>query len=206
MSYSQLFEQAVVKLTKAGITHAKQEALWILEYGLGVTRLDVLTSTHGMGEEEDYQRTLELIARRANREPLQYVLGTQEFCGRELMVRPGVLIPRPETELVVTEALNWIQQVCYPHIVDVGTGSGCLAISLAGGKPDSTVVAIDRSMTALHRHESTPFDMVSRDKFDGFTEIYSPPCYPDRQKVKWRRLWLTCLISPRQNGSVSRRM
>ena len=150
MSYSQLFEHAVVKLTKAGITHARQEALWILEYGLGVTRLDVLTGTHGIAKGEDYQRTLELIARRASREPLQYVLGTQEFFGRELVVRPGVLIPRQETELVVTEALSRIRQICRPSIVDVGTGSGCLAISLAGGKPDSTVVAIDRSMAALH--------------------------------------------------------
>ncbi|MGD9852595.1 MAG: peptide chain release factor N(5)-glutamine methyltransferase [Nitrospirales bacterium] len=150
MSYARLFEQAVAILKRVGISHAEREALWILEYGLHVTRLDVLTHAQEIVEHHACGRTLELLARRATREPLQYVLGTQDFCGREFVVEPGVLIPRPETELVVEEALAWVQEVPYPLIVDVGTGSGCLAISVAGGKPDATVVAVDQSMTALH--------------------------------------------------------
>lgn len=150
MSYSQLFEQAVLTLTRAGISHAKREALWILESGLQVTRLDVLIRSREFVNQDACHRTLELLGRRATREPLQYVLGTQDFCGREFVVKPGVLIPRPETELVVEEVLPWVHAVPSPVLVDVGTGSGCLAISMAGGKPDSTVVGIDQSRTALH--------------------------------------------------------
>ncbi|MDR4493727.1 MAG: peptide chain release factor N(5)-glutamine methyltransferase [Nitrospirales bacterium] len=149
MSYSQLFEQAVAILSRAGISHAEREALWILEYGLHVTRLDLLTQAQEVVNQDDCKGTLELLARRATREPLQYVLGTQDFCGREFLVEPGVLIPRPETELVVEEALACMQDIPRPLVVDVGTGSGCLAISVAGGKPDATVVVIDQSMAAL---------------------------------------------------------
>ena len=150
MSYSQLFDQAVAMLNRAGISNAAREAMWILEYGLQVTRLEVLSGGQRLVTPGDGQRTLALVARRASREPLQYVLGSQEFWGRELAVGPGVLIPRPETELVVEESLKWVQPVFHPLMVDVGTGSGCLAISLAGAKSDASVVAIDRSMTALH--------------------------------------------------------
>ena len=150
MSYSQLVEQAVAMLSRVGISHAKREALWILESGLHVTRLDLLTQSQEFVNQDDCRRVLELLARRATREPLQYVLGTQDFCGREFVVKPGVLIPRPETELVIEEVLKWVQAVPSPVFVDVGTGSGCLAISLAGARPDSTVVGIDQSRTALH--------------------------------------------------------
>lgn len=150
MSYAQLFEQAVATLNRAGISHAEREALWILEHGLHVTRLDVLTQGQKIVDDQACGRTLELVARRATREPLQYVLGTQDFFGREFVVEPGVLIPRPETELVVEEALASVKEVPCPLVVDVGTGSGCLAISVAGGNPDSTVVAVDQSMTAIH--------------------------------------------------------
>lgn len=150
MTYHQLFEQAIAMLTQAGIANAAQEALWLLEYGLGVTRLEMLTSGQGIVPLVHGQRTLELVARRAEREPLQYVIGTQEFCGRDLMVGPEVLIPRSETELVVEEALAWVQADSSPLIIDVGTGSGCLAISLAMEKLHSTVLAIDQSLSALY--------------------------------------------------------
>ena len=69
-----------------------------------------------------------VIARRRRREPVAYITGRQEFWGRDFLVGPGVLIPRPETELIVEEALDWARTVPQPlHIADVGTGSGCLA-------------------------------------------------------------------------------
>jgi release factor glutamine methyltransferase len=89
-----------------------------------------------------------LIARRAAREPLQYLLGTQEFCGLDFQVTPAVLIPRPETELLVREVIRQRPRRG-ATIVDVGTGSGCIAVTLATVLNDTHMVAIDRSPAAL---------------------------------------------------------
>ena len=83
------------------------------------------------------------------REPLQYILGTQEFCGLEFEVNPAVLIPRPETELLVQEVIRRLPRGGHPTIIDVGTGSGCLAVTLARAVPNARVFATDISADAL---------------------------------------------------------
>ena len=90
-----------------------------------------------------------IVARRADREPLQYILRTQEFCGLEFEVNPTVLIPRPETELLVRETVRHLARVPHPTLVDVGTGSGCLAVTLAQSIPEAKILAIDVSARAL---------------------------------------------------------
>ncbi len=101
-----------------------------------------------------------LVSRRQANEPLQYLTGRQEFFGMELHVTPDVLIPRPETELLVEAALGWIRQhVSAVHtgqdqggalrIVDVGTGSGAIALALAKMLPDAEVWSVDLSEAAL---------------------------------------------------------
>ncbi len=87
--------------------------------------------------------------RRVSGEPLQYVLGTQEFCGLELAVSPAVLIPRPETELLVQEVIRRSAAHAPAILVDVGTGSGCLAVTLATILKDTKILATDRSPEAL---------------------------------------------------------
>lgn len=81
--------------------------------------------------------------------PLPYILGYWDFYGRTFEVTPDVLIPRPETELLVEKALNHTQKQDQPLIVDVGTGSGIIAISLAADLPSATVLALDLSLAAL---------------------------------------------------------
>jgi release factor glutamine methyltransferase len=76
-------------------------------------------------------------------------LGTQEFCGLEFEVNPSVLIPRPETELLVRETIRRLPRVRHPTLVDVGTGSGCLAVTLARSVSEGTMLAIDLSASAL---------------------------------------------------------
>jgi release factor glutamine methyltransferase len=83
------------------------------------------------------------------REPLQYLLGTQEFCGLEFSVSPAVLIPRPETELLIHHVVDHVQTLSNATIVDVGTGSGCVAITLAARLNGRRIFAIDRSPEAL---------------------------------------------------------
>jgi release factor glutamine methyltransferase len=91
-----------------------------------------------------------LIARRRRREPVAYIVERQEFWGRDFVVRPGVLIPRPETELIVEETLAWAKTRSGPlHVVDIGTGSGCLAVTLALELPHAVVDATDISADAL---------------------------------------------------------
>lgn len=90
-----------------------------------------------------------LVARRSLREPMAYIVGEREFWGRRFEVTPGVLIPRPETELIVEEALSLFRDRAPGCIIDLGTGSGCLAVSLAGEFPDARVIATDISMAAL---------------------------------------------------------
>jgi release factor glutamine methyltransferase len=89
------------------------------------------------------------VQRRASREPLQYILGTQAFWKHDFLVTPAVLIPRPETELLVETSLELLKDVERPLIVDVGTGSGCIALSLAFERPDAEVHATDISEPAL---------------------------------------------------------
>jgi release factor glutamine methyltransferase len=102
-----------------------------------------------------------LVARRERREPVAYIRGVQEFYDREFIVSPAVLIPRPETELVVDEALAWLSSSLSPPaptIVDVGTGSGCLAVTLAceaaanviGTETSSAAVLIAHANAARH--------------------------------------------------------
>lgn len=97
-----------------------------------------------------FSRTFDsLIARRASREPISSIVGRREFRGLEFEVGPDVLAPRPETEIIVEEAIAALRGAATPLIVDVGTGSGCLAVCLAVEFPDARIVATDVSEAAL---------------------------------------------------------
>lgn len=89
------------------------------------------------------------LARREQREPTAYILGVREFWGLDFAVSGSVLIPRPESELIVDEAIGLLRDVRVPRVADVGSGSGCLAISIAYEVPAARVVATDISADAL---------------------------------------------------------
>jgi len=115
-----------------------------------------------------------LTERRARGEPIAYLLGTQEFYGRDFAVNPAVLIPRPETELLVEAALDALRDVRTPHILDLGTGSGCIAITLALERPDARVTAVDRWPTALEVARANADRLGARVSFvesDWFTKV-----------------------------------
>jgi release factor glutamine methyltransferase len=90
-----------------------------------------------------------LVARRAGGEPLAYLVGKREFFGRDFAVASGVLIPRPETELLVEIAIANVSSGAAPRILDLGTGSGCIAITLALEIPQAQLTAVDASAAAL---------------------------------------------------------
>jgi release factor glutamine methyltransferase len=97
----------------------------------------------------ELNRYNELLERRANGEPVQYITGHQEFWGLDLFVSPAVLIPRPETEHSVEAVVDLLHELKAPQIVDVGTGSGCIALALASELPDARIDALDISVEAL---------------------------------------------------------
>ncbi len=90
-----------------------------------------------------------LLERRAAGEPVAYLVGRREFFGLDLAVAPGVLIPRPETELLVERALDCIGSLRTPHVLDAGTGSGAIALAIKSQYPGAQVTALDRSSAAL---------------------------------------------------------
>lgn len=105
------------------------------------------------------------LARRELGEPVAYILGWREFYGHRFAVAPGVLIPRPETELLVEQGLTAIEKQPQPRILDLGTGSGCIAISLALARPDAEVWAVDRSHVALELAERNAAALGAKVRF-----------------------------------------
>jgi release factor glutamine methyltransferase len=149
LSVGVLRRQAWEALKGADIAEPVREADWLLASALGLPLTTLLFEGDRAVTPLQAERAWILIRRRAAREPLQYLLGTQEFCGLELAVAPDVLIPRPETELLVEATLQAVLDIEKPRVLDVGTGSGCIAVSLARARCDATVYAVDISAPAL---------------------------------------------------------
>jgi release factor glutamine methyltransferase len=143
------------RLRRAGVEAARLEAQVLAAHALQVERPWVLAHAHDPFERWDELDTL--AKRRESREPLAYITGWREFYGRRFAVTRDVLIPRQETETLVEAALA---EEHVKDVLDVGTGSGCIAITLASERPDWTVTAVDVSEAALaiarHNVESLP--------------------------------------------------
>jgi release factor glutamine methyltransferase len=137
------------RLEAAGIDSAEQEAAWLIEHALALTGLHQIVQRERPLPDREIASVNDNVTRRVAREPLQYILGTQEFCGLEFEVNPSVLIPRPETELLAHEMIRRLPRGTPPTLMDVGTGSGCLAVTLARSIPQARIVATDISTDAL---------------------------------------------------------
>lgn len=136
-------------LENAGTANASQETSWLLAYALHLEPHQLVSRAEQSVTAEQQARVTAVVQRRASREPLQYILGTQEFCGLDFHVTPAVLIPRPETELLVQEAIREGGFAEGAVLVDVGTGSGCVAVTLATILSGMRIFALDCSGDAL---------------------------------------------------------
>ncbi len=134
-------------LASKGIANARREAEWLLCAATGLDRVGLYLNFEKPLNETELATYREMVARRGRREPLQHILGNQEFCGLEFEVSPDVLVPRHDTETLVNEALARMPGA--RTVLDIGTGSGCIAIALAKQLPQATVTAIDVSEKAL---------------------------------------------------------
>ena len=142
MNYEQLWQ----RLTSVyDIGEAKAIVRWVLDVRFGLSTADIYCGKVTQLSPNDQAELEKIMLRLEKAEPVQYVLGIADFCGRQFHVAPGVLIPRPET----AELCQLIAKDGGRNILDIGTGSGCIAITLALDIPNSKVTAWDISDTAL---------------------------------------------------------
>jgi release factor glutamine methyltransferase len=148
-SIAQSILEASQILRKASVPDARREAGSLMSHVLGRDRTFIISHAEDAISEDDLKLFLEQVRRRATGEPLQYITGHQEFFGLDFEVTADVLIPRPETELLVETAIQLMDGAVTPFLCDVGTGSGCIAISLVHALTSARAVATDISAAAL---------------------------------------------------------
>jgi len=132
-----------------GVPSPRLDAEYLLAHVLSVKRLDLYLDHDRPLEPAEVDRLRELVRRRGKREPLAYVLGSWSFYGLELHCDARALVPRPETEVLVERCLALLEGQEHPAIVDVGTGTGAIALALAARVPGAAVTAVDLSPGAL---------------------------------------------------------
>jgi release factor glutamine methyltransferase len=181
---SETLRRATARLRESGTADPQLAAQSLLAAALGCDRTYLIVNFRQPLDENQLARYGALVRRRAAGEPLQYITGHQEFFGLEFEVTPDVLIPRPETELLVEEVVRLASSPaafdgCAPLIIDVGTGSGCLAVTLARELPGARVIASDISPAAIliaHRNArrhglAERIDFVIADLLEAFAPL-----------------------------------
>ncbi len=167
MTVAEALLEATSRLGEAGIPSAGPDAELLLRHVLGWDRATLYAEARAALAPPAESAFFSLVRERGERRPLQHLTGRQAFWGREFRVGPDVLIPRPETEILVEAALVRLRGVERPLIVDVGTGSGCIALSLAAERPDAEVHATEISPPALSvaRENARRFSLENRVRF-----------------------------------------
>jgi release factor glutamine methyltransferase len=144
----EVIDEVSRRLAGAGIESSRLDAEVLMAEAAGVTREAVITGSIDLSA--DTLKTFEaMIARREQREPVAYIVGHKEFYSLDFEVTPAVLIPRPETEFVVSAALECIAGKADARVLDLGTGSGAIAIAIAVNAPQARVTALDISADAI---------------------------------------------------------
>lgn len=138
---------ASIASLQAGLPLEPLENRILLCHALGITRVGLITQSERQLTEEEAARLSGLVGRRIAGEPIAYIVGQREFFGLPFQVSPAVLIPRPDTELIVELALERLPPQA--RMLDMGTGSGAIAVALAHTRPDAQVTALDVSEEAL---------------------------------------------------------
>ena len=137
------------RLSEGAVAEPRREAGSLLAHALGRDRSFVIAHAEDTLKDDECEAFRSVLARRAGGEPLQYITGQQEFFKLDFEVTPAVLIPRPETELIIETALELLRNDPEPYLADIGTGSGCIAISILHELSAARAVATDISSAAL---------------------------------------------------------
>jgi release factor glutamine methyltransferase len=149
VNLGEVLRAAAEYLERKGVDSPRLDAELLLAHALGLSRVELYTQHDRPLNEDERSAARTLVERRGHREPLAYVLGEWGFRRLTLRTDSRALVPRPETEIVVERALALVADVEAPRVVDVGTGSGAIALAIADERPDAQVFATDVSPDAL---------------------------------------------------------
>jgi release factor glutamine methyltransferase len=176
IAVAELLQTTTQFFTARGIDTARLDAELLLGEVLGMQRLQLYTSFDRPMEPSELDAYRELVRRRGQREPVAYILREREFYGRPFAVDRRVLIPRPDTEILVDEVLEQLGEDTEGVVLDYGTGSGCIGLSLLAERPHWKLLAIDASRDALEvaRANAASLELAERAGFvhsDGLSRV-----------------------------------
>ncbi len=191
MHLKELYLSGKENLNKNSVDNPALESYLLLSKTSAISNMsEIYAHPEKEMDAEIIEEYLELLERRVNNEPTAYITGEKGFYSRCFKVNPSVLIPRPETELLAEEAIRISRTIESPVVLDIGTGSGCIAVTIAGENPHSNIYASDISPEALktasdnarmlHANDKITFvrgDLLSPFKDDAFDIIVSNPPY-----------------------------
>ena len=149
MTIAESLIKAAQELRSAGVAQPEREAASLLMFALGRDRTFLIAHSEYDLTERESEIYDGSIGRRKTREPFQHIVGRQEFYGLDFEVSPDVLIPRPETELLVDAAIEILSKTENTKVCEIGTGSGCIVVSILHTGPAASAVAVDISEQAL---------------------------------------------------------
>lgn len=195
MKISEALNDATELLQRNGIEEARREAGSLLAFALKKDKTFLIAHDNYVLSEKETSVFKEVVARRASREPFQYITGKQEFWGLDFIVTPDVLIPRPETEIIVENAIEFLKDKEFPTFCEVGIGSGCISVSILHEMKAANAVGLDISEKALQiaqmnaeKHEvEERLQLKLSDVFSGLEEekfiliVSNPPYIPSQE-------------------------
>ncbi len=195
MTVGEALASVSARLAAAGVESPRVDAELLVAHILGVRRSELPLERDRVLVEEEASSLERLVARRVRREPLAYVLGEWGFRRLTLLVDSRVLVPRPETEVVVERCLARIAGLAEPRVLDVGTGSGAIALALADEHPGALVTGLDASEGALEvaranaERTGLPLELVEHDLRAGLPDgpwdlVVSNPPYVRPEEIE----------------------
>ena len=195
MDYKTILNQASNLLKNFSIKNAKLDSELLLSSSLKISRENLLLNLDKKIKPNDKEKFKLLLEKRTKKVPVAYILGYKDFWKSKFLVNNSVLIPRPETELIVEESLNYLPKSKYKKILDIGTGSGCILLSILSERPKSIGVGIDISKNAIkiakinaklqQVHNRVAFINTCVDKYNWgkYDLIVSNPPYIEKIKI-----------------------
>lgn len=191
MTLAEVLRGATRYLAEHGVPSPRVDAELLLAHALGLQRIELYTQHDRPLTAEERDRARKLVRRRGAREPLAYVLGSWGFRRLDLLTDRRALVPRPETEVVVERALARIEGLSEPRVLDAGTGSGAIALSIAHEHPGARITATDLSVDALALAKENAnrlgllvdFQQADLVLDDAFDLVVSNPPYVDPSEV-----------------------
>ena len=191
MNYSQILKKGEDFLKKSKIKNSNLDTELILSKVINKKREEILLNTNNKLKIKDIIKFKNYLLRRHQKEPIAYILGYKYFWKHKFLTNKSVLIPRPDTELIIEEALKYLPIDKSKKILDIGTGSGCIVISLLKERPNCSATALDISLKALnvaktnaklhHLENKINFINIDIDKYKSYNYdlIISNPPYID---------------------------